>query len=275
MGRFLYFTAVGFPEGMPLVCANLISSSFINPGYHPGHRTNPTASRYKYAPMKKIWYFEKVDLFEILCPYKYADHVKHHPPFSYHRNDFLFLPNDLAREIYLVTCGKVKVGYYDDEGNEYVKTYLSKGEILGEMAFLGQGVHHDFAQAAEEGTQVCKMSVEKARELARDYVPFSLEIHRKIGENIRKLERRLEILFFKDAHKRLIELLKDLKAMYGKPCPKGKGILVEHALTQQEMASLIATSRKTVAVILNEFERDGKIELGLKKFWVLNDAFLN
>ncbi len=225
--------------------------------------------------MKKIWYFDEVDLFEVLCPYKYAKHVQHSPPMSYHKNDFLFLPNETANEIYLVVNGKVKVGYYDEEGNENVKTYLSRGEILGEMAFLGQSSHHDFAQATEEGTQVCKMSVEKARELARDYVPFTREIYKRIGDNIRKLERRLEILFYKDANKRLIELLKDLKDMYGKPCSKGKGILVEHSLTQQEMASLIATSRKTVAVMLNEFEREGKIEIGKGKFWVLDASFLN
>lgn len=225
--------------------------------------------------MKQLWYFEEVDLFEVLCPYKYATHVKHNPPMTYHKHDFLFLPNETSKEIYLVTEGKVKVGYYDDEGNEFIKTYLARGEILGEMAFLGQGSHRDFAQVIQEGTQVCKMSVEKARELARDYVPFSREIHKRIGDNIRKLERRLEILFFKDVNRRLLELLKDLKEMYGRPCANGKGIVVEHSLTQQEMASLIATSRKSVSVILNELEREGKIELALGKFWVLDTDFLH
>lgn len=225
--------------------------------------------------MKQLWYFEEVDLFEVLCPYKYADHVKHNPPMTYHKHDFLFLPNETSKEIYLVTEGKIKVGYYDDEGNEFIKTYLARGEILGEMAFLGQMSHRDFAQVIQEGTQVCKMSVEKAQELARDYVPFSREIHKRIGDNIRKLERRLEILFFKDVNRRLLELLKDLKEMYGRPCANGKGIVVEHSLTQQEMASLIATSRKSVSLILNELEREGKIELALGKFWVLDTDFLN
>ncbi len=225
--------------------------------------------------MKQIWYFDSIDLFEVLCPYKYADHVKHHPPMTYHKHDFLFLPNETAKEIYLVTAGKIKVGYYDDEGKEFVKTYLSRGELLGEMAFLGQSTHRDFAQVIQEGTQVCKMSVEKAQDLARDYVPFAREIHKKIGENIRKLERRLEILFFKNVNRRLIELLKDLTEIYGKPCAHGKGIVVEHSLTQQEMASLIATSRKSVSLMLNELEREGKIELGNGKFWVLHEAALH
>ncbi len=218
--------------------------------------------------MKEIWYFEDVDLFEILCPYKYADHIRQHNPSVYHKHDFLFLPNETAKEIFLVVEGKIKVGYYDDEGNELVKAYLSRGEILGEKAFLGEKAHKDFAQVIGDSAQVCKMTVEKAHDLARDYAPFSMKIHKKIGDNIKKLERRLEILFFKDVQKRLIELLKDLRDMYGAPCPKGKGILVNHSLTQQEMASLIGASRKSVSIMLNELEREGKLELAPGKFWV-------
>lgn len=226
--------------------------------------------------MKTIWYFEDIDLFHILCPYKYADHIKHSPPATYHKNDFLFLPNETSKEIFLITEGKVKVGNYDDEGNENIKIYLSRGELLGEMAFLGQMTHRDFAQATQEGTQVCKMSVEKARELAREYVPFSTEIHKRIGQNICKLERRLEILFFKDVKRRLLELLKDLTEMYAvSPAEKeATKIYVHHSLTQQEMANLIATSRKSVSLLMNELEREGKIQQETGKFWVLEPAFL-
>lgn len=222
--------------------------------------------------MKQIWYFEEIDLFNILCPYKYADHIKHSPPFTYHKNDFLFLPNETSSEIFLITEGKIKVGNYDDDGNENIKIYLTRGELLGEMAFLGQMSHRDFAQATQEGTQVCKMSVEKARTLARDYVPFSMEINKRIGENIRKLERRLEILFFKEIKRRLIELLKDLTAMYGESSPEQPNTYVNHSLTQQEMASLIATSRKSVSLMMNELEREGKLKQETGKFWILDPS---
>jgi CRP/FNR family transcriptional regulator, cyclic AMP receptor protein len=225
--------------------------------------------------MKQIWYFEEVDLFNILCPYKYADHIKHSPPFTYHKNDFLFLPNETSSEIFLITEGKIKVGNYDDDGNENIKIYLTRGELLGEMAFLGQMSHRDFAQATQEGTQVCKMSVEKARALARDYVPFSMEINKRIGENIRKLERRLEILFFKEIKRRLIELLKDLTAMYGESSPDQPNTYVNHSLTQQEMASLIATSRKSVSLMMNELEREGKLKQETGKFWILDPSIFD
>lgn len=211
--------------------------------------------------MSQIWYIEEVDLFHILCPYKFTEHVKHHPSTQYNKGNFLFLPDDKNVEIFLITAGRVKVGTYDDEGNEIVKAYLKRGDVLGELAFLGQQRHRDFAEVVENTTTVCKMSIEKARELARDYVPFSLEIQKRIGENVRRLERRLEILFQKDNRKRLLELIKDLCTMYGKA--HGKGTMVDHGLTQQELASLIGLSRKTVSLLLNDLEREGLVKL----FW--------
>ncbi|MEK7255982.1 MAG: Crp/Fnr family transcriptional regulator, partial [Bacteroidota bacterium] len=160
--------------------------------------------------MNQTWHLENFDFYKVLCPYKYDEHVQKHPNQCFKKHDFLFLEKDPAREIYLIDRGKVKLGQYDAEGNEFVIAILGRGEILGQTALLGEVRHRSFAEVAEDGTQVCKMSVEKARELTRDYVPFAIELNRRIGEHIRRLERRIEILLFKDVRQRLVEFLKDM-----------------------------------------------------------------
>ncbi len=213
---------------------------------------------------KQVWYFENIDLYNILCPYKMNRHIESHPYTKFNKGDFIFLPDDLANEIYLVADGKVKIGYYDFEGKEHVKAFLGHGELLGEIAYLGKNRHKDFAQCVKDGTKICRMSAERARELSRDYVPFATEIHKRIADNVHRLERKLEILFFKDARRRLEELLIDLDEMYAKGLNGERW--VAHDLTQEEMASLIGTSRKTVSLLLNELEREGKIGLKPGKF---------
>lgn len=207
--------------------------------------------------VKEIWYMENVDFYYILCPYKYGDHIKDHPLNCYHKSNFLFLQDDPSRELYLVDRGKVKIGYYDNLGNEYVKAILGQGELFGEMAFLGESMHRDFAEVIEDNTLICKLTVEKAQELARDYRPFALEMRKRVGERIRKLERRIEILLFKDAKVRLVEFLKDLANEYGKP--KNGDIVIRHSLTQTDIGSLIGTSRKTASLLLNQLEDEGRI----------------
>ena len=216
---------------------------------------------------KEIWYFEEVDLYEILCPYKYNDHLKSHPLSCYNKQDFLFMEGDLVRDLYLVAEGRVKVGYYDNEGNEQVLAFLGRGEILGEKAIFGDNRHREFAQAVVDRTLICKLHVDKARELVRDYVPFSLTITKRFGERMQRLERRLQILLFKDARQRLVEFLKDLCRDIGTPYRTGTRIMLE--ITQSDIAALIGSSRKTVSLLFTDLE-----EAGLVKFYGRKEIYV-
>lgn len=218
---------------------------------------------------KEIWYFEEVDLYEILCPYKYNDHLKTHPLSCYNKQDFLFMEGDLVRDLYLVAEGRVKVGYYDNEGNEQVLAFLGRGEILGEKAIFGENRHREFAQAVVDRTMICKLHVDKARELVRDYVPFSLTLTKRFGERMQRLERRLQILLFKDARQRLVEFLKDLCRDIGTPYRTGTRIMLE--ITQSDIAALIGSSRKTVSLLFTDLEDAGLVKFyGRKEIYVPN-----
>ncbi|MBK8195571.1 MAG: Crp/Fnr family transcriptional regulator [Lewinellaceae bacterium] len=218
---------------------------------------------------KGVWFFEEVDLYDILCPYKYNDHLKSHPLSCYNKTDFLFMEGDPVREIYLVAEGRVKIGFYDKEGNEQVIAFLGRGEILGEKALFGENRHKEFAQAVADHTLICKLRVEKAQELARDYVPFSLTLTKRFGERMGRLERRLQILLFKDARQRLVEFVKDLCRDIGTPYRTGVKITLE--ITQSDIAALIGASRKTVSLLFTDLEEAGMVKFfGRKEIYVPN-----
>ena len=220
----------------------------------------------------QIWFLENFDFYKILCPFKLEDHLKTNPLNVYGKHDFLYMEKDPCKEIILIDKGKVKIGQYDLQGNEQVIAFIGKGEILGHMALLGETRHRSFAEVMEDGTQVCKMSVDKARELTRDYVPFALEMNRRIGGHIRKLERRIEILLCKDIKTRLLEFLKDLAAEYGRP--RDGGVWISHNLTQSDIAALLGTSRKSASLLLNELAAEGSIEFDRRHIFIFNpDAF--
>lgn len=215
---------------------------------------------------QEIWYLENFDFNKILCPVKMEAHIEHTPHSIYHKHDFLFLEKDPCRDILLIDRGKVKVGQYDEEGNERIISILGKGEILGQMGLLGQTRHRAFAEVMEEGTEVCRMSVEKARELSRDYVPFALEMNRRINGHIHKLERRIEILLSRNVKTRILEFLKDLAHDYGRE--RNGGLWISHNLTQSDIASIIGSSRKSTSLILNELENEGLIEFDRRHIFI-------
>lgn len=222
---------------------------------------------------KEIWFLDNFDFHKILCPYKLEDHVKKIPNQIYGKHEFLFMEKDPCKEIILIDKGKVKVGHYDKSGNENVITFLGKGEILGHMALLGETKHRAFAEVMEEGTQVCRMSISKAQELTRDYVPFALEMNRRIGNHIRKLERRIELLMCKNVKARVIEFLYDLGKDYGRP--RDGGIWISHNLTQSDIAALLGTSRKSASIFLNELEEEGFIKFDRRHIFIVDTKLLN
>lgn len=215
----------------------------------------------------EIWYLDNFDFYNILCPYKMEDHLKEKPNDTLKKNEFLFMEQDPCSEIILIDKGKVKIGHYDQDGNETVISFLGRGEILGQMALLGQTKHRAFAQVMEDGTQVCRMKVQKARELKRDYMPFALEINRRIGDHVRKLERRIELLMCKDIRTRMLEFLDDLGRDYGRE--RDGGIWISHNLTQTDIADLLGTSRKSASLCLNDLEKEGLIQFDRKHIFLV------
>ena len=156
--------------------------------------------------MNKIWFLEEVNLFKILCPHYYAEYKNTHEFEVYPKKEFIYFTEEASTKVYLIDKGKVKIGYYNENGDEVIKAILSRGEIFGEKSILGEIKHNDFAQIFDtKDTSICSISVNELQGLMLENRNLSLKIYKFIGVRFKKLERRLELLLFKDARTRLIE----------------------------------------------------------------------
>ncbi len=214
--------------------------------------------------MKEIWYLEFVNLFKVLCPHKYKDYKGLHKFLNFNKNDFVYFNEDSSNSIYLITSGKVKLGYYTKDGDEVVKAILRKGEVFGEKAFLGEDKRNEFAQSLDSKTEVCPIGVKTLHELVRDDLSFSISFYKLINFRIKKLERQLEILMFKDVRMRVIEFIEELRANYGQVLATGD-ILIRHPYSQKDMASLIGSSRPSLNIVLNKLKEEDYLSFSGKE----------
>lgn len=207
--------------------------------------------------MNSLWYFEDINLFNILCPHKFKEYKDSHSFNEFGKNDYIYFEDDASDKVYLVNSGKVKIGYITGEGEEIVMAILSKGEIFGEKAILGEEKRNEFAQAIEKNTSICPITSDEMMDLLRKNKEFSLKIYKFIGSRFKKLERRLQLLLFKDSKTRLKEFLKELGDDFGYINKISGEIVIKHPYNQKDMASLIGTSRPTLNILLNELKEDG------------------
>ncbi|TPN85340.1 Crp/Fnr family transcriptional regulator [Aquimarina algicola] len=215
--------------------------------------------------MSAIWFFEDSNLFNILCPHKFREYKKNHDFDGYKKNDYIYFEDDFANKVYLIEKGKVKIGYYAEDGEEVVKAILTRGEIFGEKAILGEDKRTEFAQSIDNSTSICPVAVDTMHCLMRDNQSFSLRIYKFIGMRFKRLERRLQLLLFKDTKTRLLEFLNELQEDYGHCCPDTGDMVIEHPYTQKDIANLIGTSRPTLNIILNELKESNILDFNRKE----------
>ncbi|MEQ6166887.1 MULTISPECIES: Crp/Fnr family transcriptional regulator [unclassified Ekhidna] len=199
---------------------------------------------------RNLWYFEDTDLFEVLCPSKTPSMENKHAPGVYGKDDFIYFKDQSSENIYMVSNGRVKIGTYGPDGKEIVKAILTKGEIFGEMALAGEETRQDFAQAMDNDTRVCAMTIEDLQNLMVDDKELSFKILKIVGFRLRKMERKIESLVFKDARTRIVEFLKEMAEEKGQKV--GFETMIKNHLTHKDIASLTGTSRQTVTTIMNE-----------------------
>lgn len=215
--------------------------------------------------MNSIWVFEDVNLFNLLCPHKFKKYKTCHTFDAYKKSDYIYFEEDAANKVYLIEKGKVKIGYYHEDGTEVVKAILSKGELFGEKAILGEQKRDEFAQCLDNNTSICPVGVPTMHELMRDNKKFGLRIYKFIGFKFKKLERRLQLLLFKDSKTRLMEFLEELCTDYGYDCDKTGDHIINHPYTQKDIASLIGVSRPTLNILMNELKEDNVIDFNRKQ----------
>lgn len=212
-----------------------------------------------------LWYFESVNLYNVLCPHKTKTMSDTHTFTKFKKDEFIYFPNEKATHIYMIATGRVKIGHYLDDGKEAITAILGTGEIFGELALAGEDERKDFAQAMDD-VSICPLSIEDLKDLMREDKELSFKILKLVGLRLMKLERKLELLVFKDARTRIIEFLKDSASWKGKKV--GFETMIPTKLTHKDIAALTGTSRQTVTTILNELKDQNLINFDRRKILI-------
>lgn len=210
-----------------------------------------------------LWYLENIDVTGIFCPKKLGQQSEGDK--DYKKGEYIYMPDQSSDKIYFINSGRVKVGTFGDNGKEITKAILSKGEVFGELALVGEDVRRDFAYVMEDAG-VCIVTVTEMKSLLKDHNGLSLFLMKIMGSRVLAMESRLESLVFKDSRSRIVEYLAELVESSGQRV--GYEWVVRNFITHQEIANLTATSRQTVTTVLNELRTDNLLTFNRKRLLV-------
>jgi CRP/FNR family cyclic AMP-dependent transcriptional regulator len=210
----------------------------------------------------KIWYLKQINILKNLSE---AQRMKLGPLCSmtkFKQGELIYLPGDV-RNLYFLKIGSIKLITIEKNGEEKIKDVLEKGEIFGKC-FGGENEDRNEEAVALEDSMVCYLSFKNWQEFVQENLDLTLSIMKWAGFRIKRLERKMETLYFKPTTERIKDTLNDLAIRLGKKDPSGNITIPIH-LTHEELAQLTGSSRQNVTTILNEMREKGFIDYSRHK----------
>jgi CRP-like cAMP-binding protein len=170
----------------------------------------------------------------------------------------LFLQGDPGHTCHIIERGKVRVFVLSEDGRELSVRIFGPGQIIGEMALFDDQPRSASVEALEE-TCTLELHRDVFIQYVRDYPSLALSLLRDLSDRLRHVTAEAEELASLTVSERLMRRLQRLSEWAGTPA-RG-GIRITLPLTQEELATLVGTSRESVNRALVRLRRDGKVEL--------------
>lgn len=190
---------------------------------------------------------------------------------AFARNELIFLEDDPGEGMFIIRQGRVKVSKSSADGREQILHILKEGDIFAEVVLFDQGVYPATAEAVEE-TRVWLLRNGDMEVLLQNHPKLAVKLLRLMGRRLRQAQLLIRDLALHDTCGRLAGLLLRFARREGERTERG--IVLDLDLTRQELASMIGTSRETVARILSRFQREGLLELDKQKIVIRDEQKL-
>jgi CRP/FNR family transcriptional regulator len=190
---------------------------------------------------------------------------------SYKKGEIIFFEGDLGESLYLVKSGKVKLIKMVESGEEQIINIVKAGDIFAEVVLFDDGNYPATAITMED-TEVGIINGKDIEKLMYRIPEIALKILKVMSKRLRRAQQRIRNLGLKDTTSRTASALVYLAQEHG--IGDETKVEINLSLTQQELASLIGTSRETVSRTLNRFKDDGLVSVSRQKIIIRDLAGL-
>ncbi len=179
-------------------------------------------------------------------------------PLRFGRGEVIFRQGDPGNAMFLVVCGRVRMGRPGDSGRENLLTLLGPGDLFGELTLFDPAPRKATARAVA-AVDLLSMSADTMRRWLSTEPEAAWHLLRFLARRVRRTNDVVENLLFSDVSRRVARAALDLADRFGRRTVEV--LRVDHGLTQEELAHYVGASRESVNRALAEFAARGVVRL--------------
>jgi CRP-like cAMP-binding protein len=174
------------------------------------------------------------------------------------RREVLFHEGDPGDTVHLLDRGRVAVRITTPLGDVATLRVRGPGEVIGELALLGDVSRRVATVVALERTETLTLHRDQFVELRRRHPSVDAFLVNVLAEEVGRLSGLLVEALYVPVDVRVVRRIVALASAYADGESEAAA---EIPLTQEDLASLAGTSRATVNRVVGEAEKAGLVEL--------------
>jgi len=170
------------------------------------------------------------------------------------------LPGDY---MYVIREGRVKVTKASEDGREKIMNFLEAGAFFGDMALLGNETRSASVKTLEESLLLA-LSRRDFIDLLRQSPDLALAVIEELANRLRETNEQARSLSFQGVEERTRNLFQRIARVD----ETVGGRLLTPALTHQQIADMVGTSRETVTRAIKQLKASGWLAQEGKRYVV-------
>jgi len=208
--------------------------------------------------MDRLAFLQSLSLFQGLSDeaLRYLAAESRHRAFR--AGEIIFYQGEPGATCHIVVQGRLRVVVVGEDGRELSVRLFGPGEIVGEMA-LFEDLPRSASVEALEKTLVLEMDRDVLLGCLQRSPALALGLLRSLSARLRYATKETEKLTSLTVPDRLMRRLGQLVEWCGMPVPGGVRITLP--MNQQELATLVGTSRESINRALVRLRQQGKVRL--------------
>jgi len=210
--------------------------------------------------LTKYWFLEGFNLFKKLGMITMMNICEILEMETIEKNSIIKLKDDCKKSIFFLKKGTVKIV---NSTNDSVKYIVKRGNLFGELALYDKETSSEEVAYALEDCIICYIESELMEQLMEKHKSLKNGVLKMYGLRIKKLERRLHDLLYKDSPTRIKEFIFDYIDEFGEGNEEGK-LIAKNLLSHKEIANLTNTSRQTVSNVLSKMRKENSIDYDVR-----------
>lgn len=188
---------------------------------------------------------------------------------SVKKGELVFKEGALAKGIYFVYEGLIKVHKKWDEEKDLIVRFAKKGDILGHRG-MGTNLLYSVSATALENSVLCFLEHDFFVASLKINTEFSYQLLLFFANELKESEHRMRNLAHMSVKGRLAEALLFLSHKFGIDS-KGN---INITLSRQDLAAYIGTTYETAFRMLTELVNEGILQVEGKQIKIINELAL-